>query len=125
MAWKIVMIGAAPMLVLAAMPAGAIAGPPKVQEASIPFVNMGSIRDWRADGDKALYVQDLHGKWYHATLLGSCSGLPYADAIGFETRGIDTLDKFAAVVVRGQRCQFARFTASGAPPVKKAHAHKG
>ena len=118
---------AAPALALAALSSVAAAAPPAAREASIPFVNMGSIRDWRADGDKGLYVQDLHGKWYRATLMGTCPDLPFAEVIGFETRGIDTLDKFATVIVRGRRCAFSSFVTSSPPPARhkadKAHAH--
>jgi hypothetical protein len=41
---------------LAAVPATAETAP-LPQEASIPFVNMGSVRDWRADGTHGLYVR--------------------------------------------------------------------
>lgn len=92
-------------------------------QASIPFVNMGSIRDWRADGNSALYIQDLQRRWYHATLMGPCADLPFANAIGIETRGVDTLDRFGTIFVHHQRCAIQSFVAS-APPPKKAKAQK-
>lgn len=91
---------------------------PAAAEASIPFVNSDTIRDWRADGSQALYVQDVHGQWYHAELMGPCSGLPYAERIGIATRGPDTLDKFGSVIVSGQRCAIRSLVKSDGPPRK-------
>lgn len=82
--------------------APAQAQPPAAAEASIPFVNHGGIRDWRAVGDSTLYVQDQQGQWYRASLMGPAFDLPFAEAIGFDGRGTDTFDRFASVVVRGQ-----------------------
>jgi len=106
-------------------PAAAADAPAKPVEASIPFVNMGSIEDWRADGDSALYIQDVHRKWYHATLMGPCTDLPFANAIGIETRGVDTLDRFGTIIVRHRRCAIQSFVASGPPPKKSKPHEKG
>jgi len=92
-------------------------------DITIPFVNHGGIRDWRADGDHGLYVQDIHNRWYYAKLMSPCTDLPYAERIGFETRGVDTFDKFSSVVVRGQSCQVTDLAASAGPP-KKLPKHK-
>jgi hypothetical protein len=108
---------------IAGTPAFAADKPARPVEASIPFVNMGSIENWTADGDSALYIQDLHRKWYHATLMGPCTDLPFVDAIGIETRGVDTLDHFGTIIVRHRRCAIQSFVASGPPP-KKAKPHK-
>jgi hypothetical protein len=102
---------------LAAAPATAET-PVAPQEASIPFVNMGSVQDWRADGSSALYIQDLGRKWYHATLMGHCNDLPFATAIGIETKGIDTLDRFGTIIAGHQRCPIQSFVTSGPPPKK-------
>ncbi|SCW87858.1 hypothetical protein SAMN02927924_03604 [Sphingobium faniae] len=91
-------------------------------EASIPFVNHGGIADWRADGRDGLYIQDQHHNWYHASLMGFCTDLPYAQAVGFRTWGGDRLDRFSAIQVGGQRCQIQSLVTSAPPPVK---AHKG
>ncbi|GHD03736.1 DUF6491 family protein [Novosphingobium pokkalii] len=92
-------------LALAFAPVLAHAAPakqPAAAEASIPFLNHGGIRDWRAVGDSTLYVQDQQGQWYRASLMGPAFDLPFAEAIGFDGRGTDTFDRFASVVVRGQ-----------------------
>jgi len=98
----------------------------KKPEASIPFANQRTgIRDWQADGTQGLWVQDVHRKWYYATLLGPCIGLDFAQSIGFETRATSTLDKFALIVVPDEgRCQFTSFTKSDGPPPKKAKKSK-
>lgn len=88
--------------------------------ASIPFANRGGIRDWRADRDRGLWVQDVHGKWYYATLMGPCTGLNFANTIAFDTSPMGTFDRFSAIVVpRGNRCTVQSFAPSGAPPGKK------
>ena len=97
----------------------------KPAETSIPFVDMGGIRDWQAIDDTSLYVQDSRRSWYLAKLLAPCTDLTFATTIGFETKGVNRLDRFGAVVVNGQRCALSSFIASGPPPVKnKAAAAK-
>lgn len=102
-----------------AQPAPAAESKMAPAETSIPFVNMGGIRDWQAVDDTTLYVQDNGRKWYLARLLSPCTDLTFATGIGFETRGVNRLDKFGSVVVGGQRCPLASFIASGPPPAKK------
>lgn len=116
---------AAGIIVAAAIFAGESRGtaPPTPKEASIPFVNTGSIRDWAADGTRAVYVQDVHGNWYHAKLLSNCIDLPYVETIGFETHGPDTLDRFGTLLVRGHRCPIETMVKSAPPPSKRKH-HK-
>ncbi len=113
----------APLLALglAASPALAGAGQPKTQaseEARIPFVNNGGIRDWRAEGSDAVYVQDNARRWYKATLMHRAIGLPFAQAIGFETRGVDSFDRFSAIVVDGQRIPVQSLVRVEDPPSK-------
>jgi len=95
---------------------------PLGREASIPFVNHGGISNWRADGDEGLYIQDQHRNWYRASLMGACTDLPYAQAVGCRTWGGDRLDRFSAIQVGGQRCQIESLVTSAPPPAK---AHKG
>lgn len=104
--------------------AAAHAAPPAPlgPQASIPFVNHHGIRDWHAVDDRTLYVQDSRRRWYRATLFAPCLDLPFAQAIGFETRGIDTFDRFASIRVRGERCAVSSVVASDAPPAKAKRA---
>lgn len=87
-------------------------------EVSIPFVNRGGVRDWQAVGDNKVYIQDSQGKWYLVTLATSSPDLPFATAIGFETKGLDQLDKFGTIVVSGQRYPLSSLVVSGPPPPK-------
>lgn len=97
---------------------GRAVAPRVARDVRIPFANTGGIRDWHPDGNQALYIQDRHGRWYHATLMGPCFDLPYSEQVAFLTRGTDSLDKFSAVAVRGRRCQFSSLVPSAPPPSK-------
>ena len=106
-------------VVLAASALAPAMAAPAAPQASIPFVNHGGIRDWRAVDNDTLYVQDRRRNWYRAELLGPCLDLPWAHAIGFETRGVDRFDRFSDVRVRGQRCAVQSLVRSEAPPAKR------
>jgi hypothetical protein len=115
------MLGAA---VLAAA-GGAFASEAVAPRASIPFANHGGIRDWKADRDQGLWVQDVHRQWYYAKLMAPCSGLNFAQSIGFDTHPLGRFDQSSAIVVPGPgggRCTVQSFTMSGAPPSGKAKA---
>ncbi|WP_414900816.1 DUF6491 family protein [Sphingomonas flavalba] len=87
-------------------------------EASIPFAS-SSINSWQADGNDAVYIQDLRRQWYRATLIGPCTELPFANAVGFDAgRALNTLDRFSTIVVRGQRCPLTSLVTSAPPPAK-------
>src|SRR3546814_18304850 len=116
---------AAAVFVIAAVFAGESSkgATPDPKEAVIPFVNSGSIRDWSADGREAIYIQDVHGQWYHAKLMSSCTDLPFTETIGFETRGTDTLEKFGTIIVRHGCCPIQSLVKRGPHP-SKAKQHK-
>lgn len=101
----------------AGQPSKAPLGP----QASIPFANLtSSIRDWQANENDGLWVQDARRQWYYAELMGPCWGLDYALQVGFNTRGASSFDRFSEVVVPGyDRCAVRSFTRSDAPPVKQ------
>lgn len=116
---------AAAALGLAAAPAAASAEPaPASQEARIPFVNHGGIRDWRAADGDTLYVQDSRRRWYRAELMHDAIGLPFAWTIGFETRGVDSFDRFSTVVVDGQRIPVRSLVRVDGPPPKREKAKR-
>ena len=114
-----------PLSPLAAVPSGAVAAPaPARSEASIPFANHGGVDDWRAEGTRTIYFKDQHNKWYRATLMMPAFDLPFVETIGIDARPVGTLDKFGAVIVKGQRYPFASFESVSGPPSKASkHRH--
>ena len=92
--------------------------PPERQlgvEAAIPFADSVGIRNFEADGDKALWIEDNHRLWYRAELITPCWGLDKALKIGFVPRGAGSLDKFGEILVDGAKCQLTSLKTS-APP---------
>jgi hypothetical protein len=73
------------------------------EQARIPFVDNGGIRDWRMGDDDTLYVQDRHRTWYEATLMRPVVGLGPNLAIGVDTGSLDTFDRFATIIIEGER----------------------
>ena len=71
--------------------------------ASIPFANHGGVNNWRAVGDRTVYFEDQHRRWYRATLMGPAFDLPFVENIGINAGPSGSLDKFGAVVVRQGR----------------------
>jgi Family of unknown function (DUF6491) len=88
-------------------------------DAAIPFANHGGIRDWQADRDQGLWIQDVRRNWYYAKLMAPCIGLNFATSLGFDTRPMGTFDRFSAIVVpREGRCVVQSLAPSGPPPTK-------
>ncbi|MFC4314043.1 DUF6491 family protein [Steroidobacter flavus] len=114
-------IKAAGLLALVPLSGVLAADKPAAPRASIPFVNFGGIRDWQADGDKGLWVEDAHRQWYYADLVGPCVGLDFAYSIVFDAQPMDTLDRFSSVILPGWgRCYFNSFAVSDGPPAHKS-----
>ena len=91
-------------------------------EASIVFPSDSSIRNWRADDGRGIWIQDRRGDWYYGRFAGYCRDVDFASAIGVETRGASRLDRFAAIIVRGERCPLTSFVTSAGPPSKRDRA---
>jgi hypothetical protein len=88
-------------------------------ESSIAFPSDSSIRNWRADDGRGVWIQDRRGDWYYGAFAGYCRDIDFAHAIGVETRGTSRLDRFATIIVRGERCPLASFVTSAPPPSKR------
>lgn len=118
----------APLVALGLAGAPAFAQPPAhaapTAEASIPFVNFGGIRDWRAEGDRTIYLQDRARHWYKATLMNRAIDLPFAQAIGFDTGPIDRFDDFSSVIVDGQRYAVQSLVRVAGPPAPAPRRHE-
>ena len=89
------------------------------RDASIPFAALGGIEDWRANGDKGLWIRGRSHKWYYAELMGSCSGLSFRDHIGFVIEPYGSFDRFSSIVVEGRLCHIKTLRESQPPPSKK------
>lgn len=89
------------------------------RDASIPFASLGGIEDWRANGDKGLWIRGRSHNWYYAELMGSCSGLGFEDRIGFVIEPYGSFDKFSSIVVEGRICHIKTLRESDPPPKKK------
>jgi len=88
-------------------------------ESSIVFPNDSSIRNWQADDERGIWVEGRRGEWFYGSFIGTCRDLDFAQAIGLDTRGASRLDKFATILVRGERCQLSSFVTSAPPPSKQ------
>lgn len=87
-------------------------------ESSITFPNSATIKNWRADGENGLWVQDRKGDWYYGKFAVICRNADFALAIGIDNRGTSTLDRFATVIVGRERCPLISFISSAPPPTK-------
>jgi hypothetical protein len=92
--------------------------PPAERAARIPFVSFGNVRDFRAVGRDIVYLQDAHRNWYRATLLQPCLDLPFAEAIGIDASGTNSVDRFSTLIVGRGRCPIVSLVRSDPPPKK-------
>jgi hypothetical protein len=105
------------LLLAAAVPAMASpARAPAGEEARIPFVNFGGIRNFEANEDDVVYLEDRRRNWYRAEVIGPCLGLRWAHRIGVDTHGSSSFDRFSALIVDGDRCQLTSLVRSEKPP---------
>lgn len=115
---------AAPLAALFLTAAPAMAAHAPVQaSASIPFANHHGVRDWVAQGNDTIYFQDSARRWYKAVLFAPSMELPFATAIGIDSGPMGTLDRWGAVIVRGQRYPFQSFERVAGPPPRKGEHH--
>jgi hypothetical protein len=91
---------------------------PPQKDVEIPFANRGGIRDWQADRDRGVWIQDAHQRWFYAELMGPCLGLDFANTIAFDTRPSGTFDRFSKIIVPRDRsrCNVKSLRMSGPPP---------
>ncbi len=73
-------------------------------ETRIVFPNFGAIQNFEADNDDGIWLEDRNRRWYYAKLLGGCHELRFAQAIGFDTRGAASFDKFSSIIVGRDKC---------------------
>jgi len=96
------------------------------KETSIPFVRTIGLYDFEADGDRGVWLQDQRRQWYYARIAGICTGLPFANRIGVDTRfGGGELDRTGALLVDGDRCRLDSLVTSAGPPKKAKKLKQG
>jgi hypothetical protein len=91
-------------------------------ETSIIFPNYGAIRNFEADGNDGIWLEDRQRRWYYAEIIGGCQDLNFAQAIGFDTRGAPTFDKFSSIIVRGDKCPLVSLVTAEKPLPRKERA---
>lgn len=91
-----------------AVPTGKLAG--------IPLGEFGSIRDWRGDGAKGVYIESDKREWYYATFQEPCVNLPSVVHIEIRTSPPFPIDHFDAIQMLGEVCFFKTFDNSPGPP---------
>ncbi|HEY0084449.1 MAG TPA: DUF6491 family protein [Allosphingosinicella sp.] len=98
---------------------------PQAEQARIAFPGF-RIRNFRAEGREVVYLEDQSRNWYRAELFGPCIDLQFANAIGIDTRGSSSFDRFSAIIVGGERCQLRSLSRSDEPPKReKAKKRRG
>ncbi|MDX2222621.1 MAG: DUF6491 family protein [Rhodospirillaceae bacterium] len=111
-------------LALLAAAAPALAQPAAPEQASIPFFDHDAIRDWRADGNRALYIEGSGRQWYYGELMGPCLGLDFAHTIAFAERPGTSFDRFGSIIVKdgpagsAQTCRLKSLVKSEKPAGK-------
>lgn len=88
-------------------------------DASIVFPNYGAIRNFEADGNDGIWIEDQQRRWYYGEILGGCQGLNFATGIGFDAGGSARFDKFSRIIVDGDTCQLSSFVTSEKPLSRK------
>lgn len=107
---------AALALPLLASPASAEPTPREVGvEASIAFPSNATIRNFRADSEWGVWIEDRRRNWYYASFFGRCRDIDFAQTIGVDTRGSSRLDRFSHIIVGQERCAINRLLTADKP----------
>jgi hypothetical protein len=81
------------------------------------FVDHGAMRNWRADGERGLWIQAGNLRWFYAHFAGMCHGLSSTNSLAFETHASGRIDRTSVLVLpEGARCPVQSLTPSGDPP---------
>ncbi|MBA3939912.1 MAG: hypothetical protein C0520_01740 [Sphingopyxis sp.] len=88
-------------------------------ESSIVFPSDATIRNWQADRDRGIWIEGRRGEWFYGSFAGLCRDIDFAQAIAVDARGAGRLDRFAAILVRGERCPLTSFVTSAPPPTRE------
>lgn len=103
---------------LTLLPSPALAEPTPREvgvEASITFPSNATIRNYRADGERGVWIEDRRRNWYYASFFGRCRDIDFAQSIGIDTRGTSRLDRFSMIIVGNERCAIERLVTADKP----------
>jgi hypothetical protein len=78
-----------------------------------------NIRNFEADEDRGVWIEDQQRRWYYARLIGICPGLKFAQGIGFDTRGSSRFDRSSLLLVDGDHCAIESLVTSKRPLPRK------
>jgi len=84
-------------------------------ETRIPFPDR-TIRDFEADTDEGIWLQDNRRRWYYGRFIGNCPGLQFAQVIAFDTRGSAEFDKHSVILIEREKCFLSSLVTSDRPP---------
>ena len=87
-------------------------------ETSISLPNR-YIRNFEADGDKGIWIEDIQRRWYYGVFKGRCTRLERARGLGYDTGGSSRFDKSSTIFVDDDFCQLTSFVTSEKPLSRK------
>jgi Family of unknown function (DUF6491) len=120
---RAMLIFAATVLPLAPAQAGTDAREVGV-EASIAFPSHGGVRNFRADDDRGVWIEDQRRNWYYASFMGRCRDIRWVDAIGFDTYGSSRLDRNSRLIVGDDVCTIQTLVTADKPlPLSEQRRH--
>lgn len=88
-------------------------------ESQIVLPNFGAIHNFEADGNDGMWLEDSQRRWYYAEMFGTCQGLNFAQAIGFDTNGSPGFDKLSSITVDGHDCRIVSLVTADKPLPRK------
>jgi hypothetical protein len=112
------------MVMALLMPAAALAAEPAPREigveSSIAFPTYGGVRNFRADDERGVWIEDLRRNWYYASFLGHCRDIRWADAIAIDTHGSSRFDRNSRIIVGDDVCALETLVSADKPlPLKE------
>jgi hypothetical protein len=91
-------------------------------EASIAFPSHATIRNFRADNERGVWIEDMRRNWYYVSFFGRCRDIDFAQSIAIDTRGSSRLDRFSYIIVGNERCAIDRLLTADKPLPRKEQA---